>query len=182
MATAFDKQIQNRNFLSPVGFKFTLAKEPKVAFFCNATRIPDINLGSATQPTYLRDIPVPGDKIEFGDFNLRFLVDENMENYMAIHNWIYGLGYPNSTQEYKSLITDSTENQDPKQAFSDGSLHILNSNFNSVATINFKDLWPTSLSSLEFDASIRDTNYFTADVYFKYTVYNILSPDTNQPL
>ena len=33
MATAFDKQIQNRNFLSPVGFKFTLAKEPKVAFF-----------------------------------------------------------------------------------------------------------------------------------------------------
>ena len=84
MATAFDKQIQNRNFLSPVGFKFTLAKEPKVAFFCNATRIPDINLGSATQPTYLRDIPVPGDKIEFGDFNLRFLVDENMENYMDI--------------------------------------------------------------------------------------------------
>jgi hypothetical protein len=173
MATAFDKQIQNRNFLSPVGFKFTLAKEPKVAFFCNAARIPDINLGAATQPTYLRDIPVPGDKIEFGDFNLRFLVDEDMENYMAIHNWIYGLGYPNSTQEYKSLITDNTETEDPKKAFSDGSLYILNSNFNSVATVNFKDLWPISLSSLEFDASIRDTNYFTADVYFKYTVYNI---------
>ena len=182
MATVFDKQIQNRNFLSPIGFKFTLAKTPKAAFFCNSARIPDINLGAATQPSYLRDIPVPGDKIEFGDFNLRFLIDENMENYMAIHNWIYGLGYPNSTSEYKELITDNTGKEDPKQAFSDGSLHILNSNFNDVAIVTFKDLWPMSLSSLEFDASLRDTNYFTADVSFKYTVYEIISPTTNQPL
>ena len=182
MATVFDKQIQNRNFLSPVGFKFTLAKEPKAAFFCNSARIPDINLGVAIQPSYLKDIPVPGDKIEFGDFNLKFLIDENMENYMAIHNWIYGLGYPNSTAEYKSLITTNTGAEDPKQAFSDGSLHILNSNFNDVAIVKFKDLWPMTLSSLEFDASIRDTNYFTADVSFKYTVYEIISPTTNQPL
>jgi hypothetical protein len=182
MATAFDKQIQNRNFLSPVGFKFTLAKEPKAAFFCNSARIPDINLGVAIQPSYLKDIPVPGDKIEFGDFNLRFLIDENMENYMTIHNWIYGLGYPDSTEEYKSLIINNAGQEDPKQAFSDGSLHILNSNFNDVAIVNFKDLWPMTLSSLEFDSSIRDTNYFTADVSFKYTVYNILSPTTNQPL
>ena len=40
----FANQIGNRNFLSPVGFKFTLAKEPKVAFFCNSARIPEINL------------------------------------------------------------------------------------------------------------------------------------------
>jgi len=182
MANVFANQIQNRNFLSPVGFKFTLAKTPKVAFFCNSARIPDINLGAATQPSYLKDIAVPGDKIEFGDFNLKFLIDENMENYMAIHNWIYGLGYPNSTSEYKSLVTKTDGTEDPNQAFSDGSLHILNSNFNDVAIVNFKDLWPMTLSSMEFDASIRDTNYFTADVSFKYTVYNIISPTTNQPL
>ena len=53
MATAFDGQIQNRNFLSPVGFKFTLAKTPKAAFFCNSARIPEISLGTAVLPTYL---------------------------------------------------------------------------------------------------------------------------------
>ena len=82
----FANQIGNRNFLSPVGFKFTLAKEPKVAFFCNSARIPEINLEVVQQPTYLKDIDVPGDKLTYGDLSIRFLVDENMENYMAVHN------------------------------------------------------------------------------------------------
>jgi hypothetical protein len=92
MTSVFDKQIQNRNYLSPIGFKFTLAKEPKVVFFCNSARIPEITLGIANQPTYLKDLDVPGDKIVYGDLTLKFLVDEDMENYVAIHNWITGLG------------------------------------------------------------------------------------------
>jgi hypothetical protein len=182
MSDIFSSQIQNRNFLSPIGFKFTLAKTPKVAFFCNSVKIPEINLGEATQPNYLRDIPVPGDKIKFEDLQIRFLVDENMENYVAIHNWLYGLGYPESTEQYKSLITDNTDKEDPKRGFSDGSLHILDSNFKDVVIVKFKDLWPSSLSSLEFDATVQDTNYFTADVLFKYTVYDLISPNTNQPI
>ena len=78
MATAFDKQIQNRNFLSPIGFKFTLTKSPKISFFANSARIPEINLGTAIQPTYLKDIDIPGDKLTYGDFNLRFIVDEQL--------------------------------------------------------------------------------------------------------
>lgn len=181
MASAFDNQIQNRNFLSPIGFKFTLAKEPKVSFFSNSCRIPEINLGTAIQPSYLKDIDVPGDKITYGDFFLRFLVDENLENYMAIHNWITGLGYPETTEEYLNLTTNEDGLRDPKEAFSDGSLRILNSNYRDVAVIKFLDLFPISLSSLDFEANDTDINYFTAEVGFKYTIYNILSP-TGDPL
>ena len=39
-------------------------------------------------------------------FLLRFLVDENMVNYMAIHNWMTGLGFPETTQEFKDLTTE----------------------------------------------------------------------------
>jgi hypothetical protein len=176
MATAFDKQISNRNFLSPVGFNFVLSKEPKVSFFCNSARIPEISLGTAIQPSYLKDIDVPGDKLTYGDFSLRFLVDENLNNYMAIHNWLTGLGYPETTQDFKDLITES-EIQDPKKQFSDGSLHILNSNYRDVAIVKFKDLFPIYLTSLEFEASDSDVSYFTAEVTFKYTVYNILAAD-----
>jgi len=179
MATAFDKQINNRNFLSPVGFKFTLAKEPKVAFFCNSARIPDITLGTAIQPSYLKDVDVPGDKIEYGDFQLRFLVDENLVNYMAIHNWIVGLGYPDSTESFRNLTTNESGTRDLLEQFSDGSLHILNSNYRDVAIVKFKDLFPVSLSSLNFEASDTDINYFTADVIFKYTLYTILGTDGN---
>jgi hypothetical protein len=105
MATTniFDKQIQNRNFLSPTGFKFTLNRAPKVAFFSNSANIPGMTLGVAVQPTYLKDIDTPGDKIVFDDFTLRFLVDEDLKNYMEIHNWIRGLGYPDSLKDIYDL-------------------------------------------------------------------------------
>ena len=179
MATAFDKQINNRNFLSPVGFRFTLAKEPKVAFFSNSVRITEITLGTTIQPSYLKDVDVPGDKLTYGDFSLRFLVDENLVNYMAIHNWITGLGYPESTDQFKSLTTNSDGETDLLEQFSDGSLHILNSNYRTVATVKFRDLFPISLSSLDFEATDTDVNYFTAEVTFKYTIYDILGTDGN---
>ena len=180
--SAFANQIENRNFLSPIGFKFTLAKDPKISFFSNSTRIPEINMGTANQPTYLKDLDVPGDKMTYGDFTLRFLVDENLENYMAVHNWLTGLGYPETTQQFRDLTTDDAGLRDLKKQFSDGSLHILNSNFRPQAIVRFKDLFPISLTSLEFEASDTDVNYFTAEVSFKYTVYNIFASDGRTPL
>ena len=76
------RQLENRNYLSPTGFKFALDRSPGAAFFCNQANIPDINLGVTEQANYLRPIPVPGEIIQFSDLNLRFLVDENLENYM----------------------------------------------------------------------------------------------------
>ena len=178
---AFANQIENRNFLSPIGFKFTLSKNKKVSFFSNSARIPEINLGVANQPSYLKDLDVPGDKLSYGDFTLRFLVDENMENYMAIHNWLTGLGYPETTQQFKDLTTNDG-GRDYKEQYSDGSLHILNSNYRDVAIVKFKDLFPTYLTSLEFEATDADVSYFTAEVTFKYTVYNILAADGRTPL
>jgi hypothetical protein len=181
MPTSLSSQLQNRDFLSPVGFKFTLAKDPKVAFYCNSARIPEINLSLNQQPSYLKDIDIPGGKVQYGDLLLRFLVDENLENYMSIHNWITGLGFPESTKQYKDFITDENGILDPLKAFSDGSLSILDSNFNTNIVVKFKDLFPISLSSLDFDSTLTDVQYFTADVTFKYTVYNIMNSN-NQPL
>ena len=182
MTSAFANQIQNRNFLSPVGFKFTLSKEPKASFFCNSARIPDISLGTTLQPSYLKDLDVPGDKLTYGDFSLRFLVDENLENYMSIHNWLTGLGFPESTQQFKDLTVNNLGERDLNEQFSDGSLHILNSNYRDVAIVKFKDLFPVYLTSLDFQAGETDTNYFTAEATFKYTIYDILASDGRTPL
>ena len=178
----FENQLSNRNFLSPTGFKFTLKRAPKVAFFGNAANIPAISMGTAIQPTYLKDIDVPGDKLSYGDFSFRFLVDENLENYMKIHNWLTGLGYPETTQDYKDLTTNVDGIRDPKEAFSDGALHILNSNYRDIAIVKFNDLFPVFLTPLEFEATDTDINYFTAEVTFKYTIYNVVSADGRTPL
>ena len=174
-------QISNRNFLAPVGFKFTLSKYPKVSFFSNTARIPDITLGTAIESTYLKDIDIPGEKLTYGELNVRFLVDENLENYMAMHNWLTGLGFPESAQDFIDKTTNQDGLRDLGEQYSDGALHILNSNYNDIAVVKFKDLFPTYLTSLEFDATESDINYFTADITFKYTIYDILSP-TGKPL
>ena len=176
-SSAFRNQIQNRNFLAPVGFKFTLAKYPKVDFFSNSARIPELTLGTAIQSSYLKDIDVPGEKLTYGDLTIRFLVDENMENYMAVHNWLKGIGFPETPQQFKDQITDNEGIIDEKLVFSDGSLHILNSNFQDVAIVKFQDLFPVGLTSLEFDATETDINYFTAEATMRYTVYNIFDKD-----
>tara|TARA_A100001201_G_scaffold1552_5_gene3963 strand:- start:667 stop:1218 length:552 start_codon:yes stop_codon:yes gene_type:complete len=173
----YDNQVENRNFLSPQGFKLVLNKAPKVAFFGNTANIPSMTLGTAEQANYLRNIPIPGDKIEFDDFTFRFLVDEGLENYLEIYNWIRGLGYPESLEEIFDLQSNDPEYKNPdksmKNLYSDATLQVLTSNYNTAFKVKFKDLYPYNLSALEFDATNDDYQYFTASVSFKYTIYDI---------
>ena len=174
---AYKRQIENRNFLAPTGFKLVVNRSPKVAFFSNAANLPGITLGEATQPTYLKDIPTPGDKIVFDDLNIRFMVDEDLKNYMELQNWIRGLGYPETLKEIYDLQEEDKDiNIKDKQAmniYSDGTLTVLGSSNTAIFKVVFSDLWPYSLTTLQFDATDTDVNYFTADVGFKYTIYNI---------
>ena len=169
--------IGNRNFLSPLGFKFSLKRSPGVAYFCNEANIPDMSLSIAEQPTYLRDIPIPGDKIDFGDLSLRFLVDEDLTNYMEIQNWIRGLGYPERVSEYQDLekkaYIKQTFGQKRQDIYSDGTLQILSNNLIPKFQVIFDDLFPYSLSTITFDATDTDIEYFTAEVSFKYTLYTL---------
>jgi|TARA_B100001778_G_C18295459_1_gene497361 hypothetical protein len=174
-SSIFHKQIENRNYLSSVGFKFNLSKYPKIDFLSNSARIPELSLALATQPTYLKDIDIPGEKLTYGDFTLKFLVDENMENYMAVYNWLTGLGFPETPAQFRDLTTDSAATRDPKEAFCDGTLRILNSNLREIAKVKFQDLFPVSLTSLDFDATASDIQYFTAEASFRYTIYSLTS-------
>ena len=135
-----------------------------------------------TTKSYLKDIDIPGDKLQYGDFSLRFLVDEELENYMAIHNWLTGLGFPEVTQQNIQIslqIIKIIKEILMKHLVMDA-LHILNSNYRDVAIVKFSDMFPTSLTSLEFEATDTDVNYFTAEVNFKYTLYTILVEQTEE--
>ena len=184
----FDKQIANRNYMSPLGFKLIITKTPKVDFLCQSANIPQISMGTAIQPSYLKDIPVPGDKVLYDDLTVRFLVDEKMENYLAIYKWITGLGFPESLGQFAQLKKDDirtdsriVDRGDPRYfEFSDATLQVLNSNYKPSVLINFIDAFPVSLSTLEFDVSTRDYSFFTAEVTFKYTIFNITDPNGNR--
>ena len=71
--------------------------------------------------------------------------------------------------------------QSGQDIYSDGTLQILSSNYVSKFNVNFKDLFPVSLTTLTFDATDTDIEYFTADANFKYTSYNLTNL-LNEPL
>ena len=174
------QEVSNRNFLSVVGFKFLLNRCPKVDFYCNTANIPQVTLGTATQSTYLKDIPVPGDKLQYGDLNIAFLVDEDMENYLQLYQWITSLGFPESLSQFNELKeTDRLLPEQPQAGDffnerSDATLMILNSDFNPSVKIKFKDVFPVSLSAVPFDTTQEQQQYYTATAVFRYTIFDVI--------
>lgn len=173
------QETSNRNLLSIVGFKFILERCPKVDFLCNQANIPDVNLGIAQQATYLKNIPVPGDKLNYGNLNLAFMVDEDMENYLQIYQWITSLGFPESIDQYQELRTEDrfypTIDQDDRyNERSDATLMIINSDYNPSVKIKFKDMFPVSLSGIPFNATSEQQQYYTAQASFMYSIFDVI--------
>jgi hypothetical protein len=156
----FEEQPNNRNFLSPSGFKMDLEIFAGVDFFCQRAKIPDISVGNAEIQTRYRGIPIAASGgVTYGDLNLKFIVDEDLKNYLTVWKWI----------NQNNLAEQLDTKQIPE--YSSGNLIILNSNFNSNIIVNFEGLFPVSLTELEFDVSDEDVQYLTADVTFKFIRY-----------
>tara|TARA_B100001250_G_scaffold174670_1_gene150215 strand:- start:44 stop:562 length:519 start_codon:yes stop_codon:yes gene_type:complete len=169
VAEWYNEQPQNRNFLSPIGFKLDLELFPGVDFFCQTASIPDITMPIAEVDTPYRRIPIAGSGgVQFGDLSLRFIIDEELKNYTSIHNWIrtYGLS--------EGRTPEGTEDQ-----YSRANLFILTSHNNTNHVIEFKNMFPVSLSGVPFDATVGDIDYLTADVTFKYEKYDIRDESFN---
>jgi len=158
------------NFLSGIGFQFSLKKLPGVSFYCQSANVPSQNLAVATQATRWNTLPEPGDEINYDDLTIRFLVDEDLKNYMSIHNWIRYLGHPESSKDWTEF---SDGDSYAEKQYSDGVIFILDSNFNKKFRIYFKDLFPVSLGGLNFDSTYTDTEYFAVDATFKFSIFEI---------
>lgn len=155
-----DEQPKNRNYLTPIGFKLNLEIFNSVDFFCQSVNLPDVTMPFTEVPTRFRSFPiVPGGGMEFGDLRIRFIIDEDLHNYISIHNWIK---------------KNSGANEHPDEPeYSNGQLFILTSNFNTNRIIDFERLFPISITDITFDSTTTDVEYFTADVTFKFTDYTI---------
>jgi hypothetical protein len=173
MANWYQDQLTNKNFLSPIGFLFILDKAQKVSFLCQKAEVPTINLGQVEIPTRgMVTIPVEGN-IRYDDFSIEFIVDEDLRNYMELHNWMRALGTPQDMKERAEWYSKYRDVPSQDVRFSDATLQILNNNNNANFDVVFKDLFPVSLSTLSFDVTGSDNDYFTATATFRYTLYEV---------
>ena len=190
------------DYASPTQFKFNILKLPKVEYFCTAVNVPAVSLGFIQQQNPLKDIPIPGEKLTYADLTVSFLVDENLLNYQEIHGWLTGLGFPRDNTQFAALSNAgvdrfptsrgsvSTEIGKVKYGtpsaggtLSDATLMILTSKNNPVTEVRFSDVFPVSLSGLNYNQQATDVQYLTADVTFKYKIYefaNVGAPNTTE--
>ena len=180
------------DYASPIQFRFKMTKLPNVEFFVQTANIPGITLGSTSFETPLKDIAGVGDKVTYQTLDVSFLVDENLNNYKEIHDWITGLGFPQDHKQFQTLqgtsadrfpgTTSSTaatgssikQPLDEGGIYSDATLTVLNSKNIAKTEIRFQNVYPTSLGGLSYSITASDVDYLTVNASFSYMYYDIV--------
>ena len=182
------RQPDKLDYASPTQFKFGIHQLPKVEFFTVSASIPGISAGVATIATPFKDIPIIGTKMEFENLTITFIVDEYLENYITLHDWMRGIGFPSDRKEFRTFrdVTSNTPagGKAPsvdlvgsavpdKAMYSDAYLMVLSNKNNPIIEIDFHNIFPISLGALEFTQTATDVEYITVNAEFAYEIYEI---------
>ena len=186
------RQPTELDYADPTKFRFSITKLPKVEFFTTAANLPGINLGESIFPTPFKQIPVQGDDLTFDNLEITFLVDEKLENYRELHQWLVGIGFPKARTQFSSFrkdessafptaesvkgdVTKSGVPSGVQAMYGDATLTVMTSKNNPVVEVRFSDLYPVALSGLSFNQQETDVQYLTATATFTYKLYEMFT-------
>ena len=187
------RQPEKLDYASPTQFRFGIHQLPKVEFFAVSATIPAIALSDVLIPTPFKSIPMMGDQLTFDNLSVSFIVDEYLENFLSIHEWLTAIGFPKNRKQFsefktnisntpigaRSTASTSTDVGDVKAAspnnalFSDATLTILSNKNNPIVNVFFRDLYPVAMTALDYNQGATDVEYLTASIDFAYQIYEI---------
>ena len=182
------RQPDQLDYASPTQFRFGIHQLPKVEFFTVAANLPGITLPVATYPTPFKDIPLMGEKLDYANLSISFIVDEYLENYISLHNWMVGIGFPEKREQfqiYRDVTSDTPASGKTPPVdligkavpdialFSDAFIQILSNKNNPIVEVNFENTFPISLSALDYTQNATDVDYMVATADFAYQIYEI---------
>ena len=195
MATStspISRQPDKLDYLSPTQFKFNIHQLPKVEFFTTAANVPAISLGDTVFPTPYKEIPMMGDTLSYENLSITFIVDEYLENYISLHEWMTAIGFPKSRTQFSEFrsatartpipthgtsddIGDVQPSTSARGMFGDAILTMLTNKNNPVVEVRFQDLYPVSLGALEMTQTATDVEYISVSADFTYKIYEIVT-------
>ena len=155
------------NYMSPLEFVVSVKRLPNVQFFTQTVNIPSLALQIIEYPNPFKPIPVTGDLLTFGDLPIAFIIDESMNNYIEVFNWMKGITFPENYDQFKNLKNSEYG------LLTDISIVIMNSHKNPNIEIQFQDCFPVSLSDVTLDTTQNDVVYPQATVTFAFKNFTI---------
>ncbi|HIF37036.1 MAG TPA: hypothetical protein EYQ70_01245 [Marine Group III euryarchaeote] len=187
MADTSSQQPTVYDYATGTQWRLAFNRLPKTTWFCTAANIPGISLGEAQYPTPMADIMLTGDKLTFETLTITFIVDEELQNYRELWDWMVGIGAPKSHDQWTAVLSEGDgavrqfgqNDRDPRtkltyeesNLYSDATLIVYNSKNIAKVNVQFKNMFPTNLSSLEYSQDLTDVEYFHATASFRYLYY-----------
>lgn len=163
------------NLQQETKFLLTFPRLVGTQYFCQRVNIPGIEIGFVNQTTPFVDLPVPGDKLMFQSLNITFIVDTELNAYLEIQKWMFGMAFPENYNQYNNLRRLSPIVRFSSQPqYSDATLIILTGINKPSFHVEFKDCFPTELSGIDFNSTDENVTTIIADAKFKYSYYNII--------
>jgi hypothetical protein len=170
----------NKSILQKSNFKLVIQKLPTVEYYVKGVSIPGIQFTEVTQGTSVGlDAYFPGDKISFGTLDVEFIVDEDLENFKEVYDWMDAIVPIKSSEDYESYTaTVKTESgfisavDNDLNQYSDITL-VVNTNKNIPNKFfRFYDCFPTNLSGIDLESG-ADSSAVTSKVSFRFSYYDI---------
>ena len=188
--TSVTRQPDKLDYASPTQFSFGIHQLPKVQFFSTAATIPAIALSDVVIPTPFKSIPMMGDQLTFDNLSITYIVDEYLENFLSIHEWMTAIGFPKNRTQFSEFRSNTSNTPTARLGsdgeigevskttgvnalFSDATLTVLSNKNNPIVEVRYADMFPTSLSALEYNQNTSDVEYITANITFKYKLYEM---------
>lgn len=163
MATSTN--VYNQELLSPNSFQFGIQRLPNVNWTIQEVSLPGVTLGDSSRNYSTGKASIPGDNLEYNELSVTFVVDESLNNWREIYNWMRGLA--------PTKLGDDNQYTDLKKSdynvVSDGSLIILTNSSNPNITVSFKDLYPMSISDVSLRITDPSIDPLTSTVTFRYS-------------
>jgi hypothetical protein len=143
-------------------------------YFCQSLNLPGVNLGQAPISTPMLDIFAPGNKITYNPFNIHFNVDAGLNTWYQLHAWFRSIASPQSFDERRRLTALQNQNKAVKslESYSDATLTVLSSLNNPILRVKFYNLFPISLSDINFDSAQSADDIITADATFIFDYFD----------
>lgn len=142
-----------------------IAMFPNTSFTLSNYSVPGMSLFPAQQSSPFFDKPVYGDKLHYDDLICEFIVNEDLSNYLEMHDWMKNMAHP----EEKIHPMPMT--------YTDATMTIYTSHNNPYMRVQFLDIIPVQIGELQFSENTTETEEVTCMVVFKYQRYDIEKAD-----
>jgi hypothetical protein len=150
------------NYLKSNQFKFSIDRCPLLTYFVQSVSFPNISISEQEIPTrYATPVVIPANRADHGELSVQMLIDENLKNWLEIYEWI------------EEAVPLRDIGNDPSQYLSTANMLILNSAYNPVLSVEFTNVFPSSLGEIPFSSVSTMTEPVSTQVSFKYSGYVI---------